>query len=126
MKSLHQQSLLLNDTAVTSDDDDHVYTRIPKSDTFSSNNQTNETYQTPTLPSSNSSSSITNTESTSLLTSVIDTTEPIKLSTHTSQVISFYDPSFFKYENDFQGFFLSDDFSRDQHTLLLQKIEILF
>ena len=29
-KSLHQQSLLLNDTDVTSDDEDHIYTRIPK------------------------------------------------------------------------------------------------
>ena len=42
-------------------------------------------------------------------TSVIDTTEPIKLSTHTSQVIPFYDPSFFKYRNYFQGFFLPND-----------------
>ena len=29
-KSLHQQFLLLNDTDVTSDDDEHIYTRIPK------------------------------------------------------------------------------------------------
>ena len=29
-KSLHQQSLLLNDTNVTSDDDEHILTRIPK------------------------------------------------------------------------------------------------
>ena len=31
-KTLHQQSLLLNDTDITSDDDDHIYTKIPKSD----------------------------------------------------------------------------------------------
>ena len=31
-KTLHQQSLLLNDTDVTSDDEDLIYTRIPKSD----------------------------------------------------------------------------------------------
>ena len=31
-KTFHQQSLLLNDTDVTSDDEDHIYTRIPKSD----------------------------------------------------------------------------------------------
>ena len=31
-KTLHQQSLLLNDTDVKSDDEDHIYTRIPKSD----------------------------------------------------------------------------------------------
>ena len=48
-KSLAQQSLLLNDTDVTSDDDDHIYTRIQKSVTFSSNDQTNDTYQTSTL-----------------------------------------------------------------------------
>ena len=29
-KTLHQQSLLLNDTDITSDDEDHIYTRIPK------------------------------------------------------------------------------------------------
>ena len=29
---LRQQSLLLNDTDITSDDEDHIYTRIPKSD----------------------------------------------------------------------------------------------
>ena len=29
-KTLHQQSLLLNDTDITSDDDDHIYTRIQK------------------------------------------------------------------------------------------------
>ena len=31
-KSLHQQSLLRNDTDITSDDEDHTYTRIPKPD----------------------------------------------------------------------------------------------
>ena len=31
-KTLHQQSLLLNDTDVTSDDEDQIYTKIPKSD----------------------------------------------------------------------------------------------
>ena len=29
-KPLHQQSLLINDTDVTSDDEEHIYTRIPK------------------------------------------------------------------------------------------------
>ena len=28
-KTLHQQSLLLNDTDIISDDEDHIYTRIP-------------------------------------------------------------------------------------------------
>ena len=31
-KTLHQQSLLVNDTDITSDDEDHIYTRIPKND----------------------------------------------------------------------------------------------
>ena len=31
-QTLHQQSLLLNDTDITSDDDDHIYTRIPNND----------------------------------------------------------------------------------------------
>ena len=31
-KTLHQQSHLLNDTDITSDEEDHIYTRIPKFD----------------------------------------------------------------------------------------------
>ena len=31
-KTLHQQPLLLNDTDITSDDEDHIYTRFPKPD----------------------------------------------------------------------------------------------
>ena len=31
-KTLHLQSLLFNDTDITSDDEDHIYTRIPKYD----------------------------------------------------------------------------------------------
>ena len=80
-KSLHQPSLLLIDTDVTSDDDDHILTRIPNSVTFSSDDQTNDTNQTPTLPRSNSSSTLTKTETSLFSTSVIDTTEIIKLST---------------------------------------------
>ena len=87
-KSLHQQSLLLRDTDATSDGDDHIYTRISKSVTFSSHDQTNDTYQTR----STSSSTLTKTGHSSLSSAVIDTTEPIKLSTHTSQVIPLYDP----------------------------------
>ena len=44
-------------------------------------------------------------------------------STHTSQVIPFYYPSFFKYKNYFQGFFLPDDFSLHQHTLQHQQTQ---
>ena len=39
-KTLHRQSLLLNDTDVTSDDDDHIYTRIPKNDSSFSTDTT--------------------------------------------------------------------------------------
>ena len=31
-ESLHQQSLLLIDSIFTSDDEEHIYTRIPKQD----------------------------------------------------------------------------------------------
>ena len=70
-----------------------------------------------------SSSTITKQEPSSLSTSVIDTTEPNKLSTHTSQTIPSYGPSFFKYKNYFQGFFLPDDFSLDLRTLQLQQTQ---
>ena len=44
-------------------------------------------------------------------------------SLHVSQVIPFYDPSFFKYKNYFQGFFLPDDFSLDLLTLQHQQTQ---
>ena len=44
-KTLHQQSLLLNDTDITSDDEDHIYTRIPKYDSsFSTDPTLQENY----------------------------------------------------------------------------------
>ena len=56
-KSLHQQSLLLNDTDVTSDDDEHIYTRIPKNTSFFSPNDTlherEESFSTITKPKPN-------------------------------------------------------------------------
>ena len=56
-KTLHQQSLLLNDTDVTSDDEDHIYTRIPKSDSSFSQDTTlqTENYSTLKQPSHNTS-----------------------------------------------------------------------
>ena len=46
-KTLHQQSLLLNDTDITSDDEDHIYTRVPKYDSSCSTNTTlQENYST--------------------------------------------------------------------------------
>ena len=41
--------------------------------------------------------------------------------THCSQIIHFYDTSFFKYKNYFQGFFLPDDYSLDIKTLQQQQ-----
>ena len=46
-KTLHQQSILLNDTDITSDDEDHIYTRIPKFDSsFSTDTTLQENYST--------------------------------------------------------------------------------
>ena len=41
--------------------------------------------------------------------------------THSSQLVPFYDPSFFKYKMYFQGFFLPDDYSLDLKTLQRQQ-----
>ena len=43
--------------------------------------------------------------------------------THCSQIIPFYDTSFFKYKNYFQGFFLPDDYSLDITTLQQQQYQ---
>ena len=47
-KSLHQQSLLLNDTDITSDDEEHIHSRIPKqySSFTTDNTLQEETYAT--------------------------------------------------------------------------------
>ena len=45
IKTLHEQPLLLNDTDITSDDEDHIYTRIPKYDSsFSTDTTLQENY----------------------------------------------------------------------------------
>ena len=60
-KSLHEQSLLLNDTNVTSDDDEHIYSRIPKNASSFSPNDTlherEETFSTITKPKLNTTPS---------------------------------------------------------------------
>ena len=112
-KTLHQQSLLLNDTDVISDDEDHIYTRIPKSETpFSTDTTLQDNFSilkksTPTTPQHITSAINVQTNSPSL--------------THCSQIIPFYDTSFFKYKNYFQGFFLPDDYSLDIKTLQQQQ-----
>ena len=46
-KTLHQQSLFLIDSDITSDDEDHIYTRIPKCDSsFSTDTTLQEKYST--------------------------------------------------------------------------------
>ena len=93
-KSLHQQPLLLNDTDVISDDEDHIYTRIPNNSTtfIPDTTITSENFSTITNPSSDTPSKNAN-----------EALRPIKLSTHCSQIIPFYDPLIFKYGNLFQS-----------------------
>ena len=106
-KTLHQQSLLLNDTDITSDDEDNIYTRIPKNNssfstdkTIQEKEQEKEHYSTLKNPSSN-----TPQETTSAIN--VQTNSPSI--THSPQVIPCYDTSFFKYKIYFQRFFLPDD-----------------
>ena len=97
-KALHQQSLLLNDTDITSDDEDHIYTRIPKSDSSFLHDTTLRTENYYTL-----NKSISNTPQKSVSAIKVQTNLPSL--THCPQIIPFYDTSFFKYKNYFQGFF---------------------
>ena len=118
-KSLHQQSLLLNDTDVTSDDEDHIYTRIPKANSSFSPDETlheKETFSTITKPKP----TITP-KSSSEITAAIDVQTNFTSMTHSSQLVPFYDPSFFKYKMYFQSFFLPDDYSLDLKTLQVQQ-----
>ena len=108
-KTLHQQSLLLNGTDITSDDDDHIYTRIPK---YDSSFSTDTTLQQENYSTLKKSTSNTPQVSTSALN--VQTNSPSL--THCSQIIPFYDTSFFKYKKYFQGFFLPDDHSLDIKT----------
>ena len=113
-KTLHQQSLLLNDTDVTSDDEDHIYTRIPKSD---SSFLQDTTLQTENFSTLNQLTHITSQK----YVSAINVQPNLPSLTHCQQIIPFYDTSFFKYENYFQGFFLPDDYSLDIKTLQQQQ-----
>ena len=97
-KTLHQQSLLLNDTDITSDDEDHIYTRIPISDSSFSPDTTLQTENYSTL---NKSTSNTSQKS----VSAINVQTNLPSLKHCPQNIPFYDTSFFKYKNYFQGFF---------------------
>ena len=116
-KSLHQQSLLLNGTKNTSDDEEHIYTRIPK---YDSSFTTDETVHEKTYSIINKSKSTTIQES----TSAIDVQTKSQPATHCSQIIPVYDTFFFKYKNYFQGFFLPDDYSLDLETLQQQQSQV--
>ena len=113
-KTLHRQSLLLNDTDVTSDDEDHIYTRIPKSNSSFLQDTTlqTENYSTLKQPTHNTSQKSV---------SAINVQPNLPSLTHCQQIIPFYDTSFFKYKNYFQGFFLPDDYSLDIKTLQQQQ-----
>ena len=113
-KTLHQQSLLLNDTDITSDDEDHIYTRIPKSDSSFLHDTTLQTEKYSTL---NKLTSNTSQKS----VSAINVQTNLPSLTHCPQITPFYDTSFFKYKNYFQGFFLPDDYSLDITTLQQQQ-----
>ena len=117
--SLHQQSLLPNDTDVTSDDEDRIYTRIPKDNSSFSPDETlheQETFSTITKPKPTIKPKCS-----SEFTSAIDVQTNSTSMTHSSQLVPFNDPSFFKYKMYFQGFFLPDDYSLDLKTLQVQQ-----
>ena len=106
-KSIYQQPLLLNDTDVISDDEDHIYTRIPKDTTLFTPDNTLTFDNHSTIP---------NPKTDTLSTNATETQHHIKLSTHCSQIITFYDPSFIKYKYCFRGLFQPDDYSLDLQT----------
>ena len=113
-KTLHQQALLLNDTDVTSDDENHIYTRIPKSDSSFLHDTTLQTENYSTLKQLTPNI-------TQKSVSAINVQPNLPSLTHSPQIIPFYDTSFFKYKNYFQGFFLPDDYSLVITTLQQQQ-----
>ena len=87
-KTLHQQSLLLNDTDVTSDDEDQIYTRIPKSNSSFLQDTTlqTENYSTLKQPTHNTSQKSV---------SAINVQPNLPSLTHCQHIVPFYDTSFF-------------------------------
>ena len=92
----------------------YIYTRIPKSD---SSFLPDTTLQTENYSTLNKSTSNTPQKS----VSAINVQTNLPSLTHCSQIIFFYDTSFFKYKNYFHGFFLPDDYSLDITTLQQQQ-----
>ena len=117
--NLYQQPILLNDTDITSDDEEHTYTRIPKHD---SSFTTDKILHEETYSTMKKSTSTTPQES----TSAINVQTHSRPATPCSQIIPFYDTSFFMQINYFQGFFLPDDYLLDLKTLQQQQPKIQF
>ena len=76
------------------------------------------TLQTENYSTLNKSKSTSNTPQKSV--SAINVQTNLPSITHCPQIILFYDTSFFKYKNYFQGFFLPDDYSLHITTLQQQ------
>ena len=94
----------------------YIYTRIPQSDSSFLPDITT-TLQTKNYSTLNKATSNTPQKS----VSAINVQTNLPSLTHCSQIIPFYDTSFFKYKNYFQGFFLPDDYSLDLKTLQQQQ-----
>ena len=116
IKNTHQ-SLSLHDTDFTSDDEEHIYSRIPKPDSTFSHDKTlhAETFSTMNKPKP-----FTIPES----TSAIEKQTNSQPSTHCSQIIPFDDTSLFKYKHYFQCFFLPNDSSVDLKALHQQQSQV--
>ena len=87
-ETLHQQSLFLNDTDVTSDDEDHIYTRISKSESSFLHDKTLQTENYSNLKQLTPNSAQTS-------VSAINVQPNLPSLTHCPQIIPFYDTSFF-------------------------------
>ena len=88
----------------------YIYTRIPKSD---SSFLHDTTLQTKNYSTFNKLTQKTSQKS----VSAMNVQPNLPSFTHCPLIIPFYDTSFFKYKNYFQGFFLPDDYSLDITTL---------
>ena len=98
-KSLHQRSVLLNDTDITKDDEEHIYTKVPEHDSsFTTDNTSHEEIYSTINEKINVRTSKAS-------TSAMNVQTPSRPATHCSQIIPLYDTSIFKYKNYFQGSF---------------------
>ena len=89
-----------------------IYTHTKHDSSHTTDTTLQKNYSTLKKPSFNTPQEIT---------SAINVQTNSQSLTHCPQVIPFYDTSFFKYKNYFQGFFLPDDYSLDLKTLQQQQ-----